>query len=360
MLIIFIDALPASKEFKIDKLNKVELIPNLGYSVNLHNEIFNGKSPDEMGFFGEYIYYSNVSLTKKYLYKFLNILEFAPFDLNKLFKIFLRKFLGVKIGQIPFRMVPFFKRKGKYPFIGECSSILDGFKKFVTDDMKNGIGKRDVIAIDNFFKYIKNENLNKHIFLSLCDLDGIGHKYGTKSKEYHSRLSFLKLNCNKILSSYLKLFPYEPVILLSDHGMSDVDKYIDPTKTIRYIEKKYNLHCFFDSLYLHIFFKDTKCLKYKEEIESLLKSSLPVKIFSNSQRASYGITNSDFGHIICLLEDRKAFSPNLFGFKKLKSYHGYMPNNKNNMGVFYSFNLKTEITTSLSSLDAHKIIAENL
>jgi hypothetical protein len=56
MLIIFVDALPASKNFHIKNLQTSALVPNLGYSVNLHNEIFNGKTPDQMGFFGEYLY----------------------------------------------------------------------------------------------------------------------------------------------------------------------------------------------------------------------------------------------------------------------------------------------------------------
>ena len=360
MLIIFIDALPASKEFKIDKLNKVELIPNLGYSVNLHNEIFNGKTPDEMGFFGEYIYYSNVNLTKKYLYIFLNILEFAPFNLNKLFKIFLRKFFNIRVGQIPFGMVPYFKRIGKYPFIGECNSILDNFKKFVTDDMKNGIGNRDKIALNNIFKYFENQTIQKNIFISLCDLDGIGHKFGTKSIEYQNRLKFLKQNSEKLIKSYIKIFPEEPVILLSDHGMSDVQQFIDPTTTLKKIEKKYKLHCFYDSLYLHIFFRDLDKLKHKKKIEKILSEELPIKIFSDDERESFGITNSSFGHIVGLLKNKKAFSPNLFGFLKLKSYHGYLPESKENMGIFLHKNLKFDVKKSISSIDAFKIIHENL
>ena len=47
-------------------------------------------------------------------------------------------------------------------------------------------------------------------------------------------------------------------------------------------------------------------------------------------------------------------------FLKLKSYHGYLPESKENMGIFLHKNLKFDVKKSISSIDAFKIIHENL
>lgn len=359
MLIIFIDALPASKKFEFSRLKTSKLIPNLGYSVNLHNELFNGKTPDQMGFFGEYLYNKEVKTSKKNLFKILNLIEYFPFKLNYLFKIFLRRFLGIKIGQIPFKYVPYFKRAGKYPFIKDCTSMLDDFQTFITDDLRNGLGNRDEVAIGEFDTYIKNKSniKNKDIFISLCDLDGIGHKFGTNSVEYEERLDYLKEKVEVILDLYEDVFPNEPIVLLSDHGMANIEEYVDATEIVKQIEKKYNAIVFYDSLYLQVFLNsDNDDDKLKEEIKSILISKLPIKIFTNEERIKYGVTNKLFGNVLGVLDDKIAFSPNLFGFIKLKAYHGYLPNRDANKGVFLHKNLRIDDLNEINSIKVYKLL----
>jgi len=361
MLIIFVDALPASKNFHIKNLQTSTLVPNLGYSVNLHNEIFNGKTPDQMGFFGEYLYDPEPASWKKTLFSFLNLIEYAPFKLSSLFKIFLRRFFNIRVGQIPFKLVPYFKREGKYPFIGECDSILNKFQCFITDDMKTGLGNRDIIAINNINSYIKNNIPNNNIFLSLCDLDGIGHKYGTNSEEYKNRLNFLKKHIDQITNDYSEKFPNESIIVLSDHGMSNAVNFIDPRKIISEIKKDYNVKFFYDSLYMHVFInespkKDIELIEIKEK----LINNLPLHCFSEEERIKYGVTNKNFGDILFVINDKLAFSPNLFGFLKMKAYHGYLPNTSSNKGIFLYKNTLNNIPKEISSLDVYSQISESL
>lgn len=362
MLIVFVDALPASKNFHIRNLQTSALVPNLGYSVNLHNEIFNGKTPDQMGFFGEYLYNSKPSSLKKTLFLFLNLLEYAPFKLSSLFKIFLRRFFNVRVGQIPFKLIPYFKREGKYPFIGECDSILNKFHCFITDDLKTGLGNRDIIAINNINSHIKNNNPNNNLFLSLCDLDGIGHKYGTNSIEYKNRLNFLEKHINQLTNVYSNKYPNEPIIVLSDHGMSDVVNFIDPRKIISEIKKDYNVKFFYDSLYMHVFINESPNKKNELiEIKKKLTNNLPLHCFTEEERISYGVTNNNFGDILFVINDKLAFSPNLFGFLKMKAYHGYLPISKDNKGIFLSNKINIDLLNNeISSLDANKIIIESL
>ncbi|MFY7670054.1 alkaline phosphatase family protein [Tenacibaculum sp. MEBiC06402] len=357
MLIVFIDALPASKGFEFSKLKTSKLIPNLGYSVNLHNELFNGKTPDQMGFFGEYLYNEDVKPSKEYLFKALNLIEYLPFKLNYLFKIFLRKFFRVRIGQIPFKYVPYFNRKGKYPFIKECNSMLDSFKTFITDDLQNGLGNRDEVALKGVFSYLKQGNdLNKDIFISLCDLDGIGHKFGTMSPEYNQRLDYLSENVENVMNVYEEIFPNEPMVVLSDHGMSNVESYVDPRSVIKEIEKKYNSKVFYDSLYIQVFINSVNDItKDVESISNLLSASLPVKVFNEEERKMYGVTNKTFGNVLGVLNDRLAFSPNLFGYLKMKAYHGYLPNSDDNKGIFLHKNLIEGNLEEINSIEVYKL-----
>ena len=53
-------------------------------------------------------------------------------------------------------------------------------------------------GINNINSHIKNNTPNNNLFLSLCDLDGIGHKYGTNSIEYKNRLNFLEKHINQL------------------------------------------------------------------------------------------------------------------------------------------------------------------
>jgi len=362
MLIIFVDALPSSKKFRIEKLQTASLTPNLGYSVNLHNEIFNGKTPDEMGFFGEYIYTPDPSKFEKSIFSILHLIEYVPFKFASLFKIFLRRFFKIRVGQIPFKLIPYFKREGKYPFIGECDSILSRFNCFITDDLKNGLGNRDKIAIEKAKSFINDDikNSNKNIFVSLCDLDGIGHKYGTSSIEYMNRLKFLEKKISQLIDCYENSNPDQAVIVLSDHGMTDTDDFIDPSNVIKELSKKYSLKFFYDSLYMHVFID-----KFSEEttsnIKSYIKSNLPVHCFSDVERKKYGITNKRFGDIVFVINNKLAFSPNLFGFLKMKAYHGYLPESSDNKGVFLHKNIKSEIhNNNVSSIEANKIIIDSL
>ena len=360
MLIVFIDALPASQKFFIKGFRRHPLLPNLGYSVNLHNEIFNGKTPDEIGFFGEYRYNPNPNKFKILFFKLLQPLEHLPFRFSGLLKVAFRRIFKIKMGQIPFEMLPYFELVGKYPFIGECDSILSKFECFVTDSKKEGLGKRDIVAINEFLAHLNRPGFKKNIFISLCDLDGLGHKYGTASLEYEKHLKFLEKKCNTLIKCYLDNHPKEPVIVLSDHGMSDVSNYIDASKTFKKIKSQFRAIVFYDSLYFHIFLNKKQIIN-QVAIETILRSELPITIFDKFDREKHGISEKKFGNIVGVLNNNYAFSPNLFGFLKLKAYHGYLPKSESNKGVFWHYNLKrAKLKDEISSLNAYDIINENL
>jgi len=192
-------------------------------------------------------------------------------------------------------------------------------------------------------------------------LDGIGHKFGTDSSEYFSRLQFLQKNCNRLVKEYLAKNKNSPVIILSDHGMSNVKSFIDPKKVLSKIQKKYNVKFFYDSLYLQVFAEKSSSEDNTiNSVKKILETELPVRVFSNSERTKYGVTSTKFGSLIALLNDELAFSPNLFGYIKMRAYHGYLPNNDNNKGVFFykNFEIPSDID-DVSSIKAYDLIHDN-
>lgn len=59
-LIIFIDSLPFNILPQTSFLNQMterwSIQPGFGYSINLHAELFAGLLPDDIGYFGEWMY----------------------------------------------------------------------------------------------------------------------------------------------------------------------------------------------------------------------------------------------------------------------------------------------------------------
>ena len=127
------------------------------------------------------------------------------------------------------------------------------------------------------------------------------------------------------------------------------------------IQKKHKIKFFYDSLYLQIFVERSSSTdKTIHSVKKIIETELPVHVFSNSERAKYGVTSTKFGNLIALLNDGLAFSPNLFGYIKMRAYHGYLPNNDNNMGVFLykNFEIPSDID-NVSSIKAYDLIHDN-
>lgn len=347
MLIIFVDAWPY--HFRPNKLQINRLRPNLGYSVNLHNEIFSGKSPDDIGFFGEYVFNREGRISKAGA-----LIDFVlPKRFSGLLKVGLRRIFKIKVGQLNWSEIHKYKRLGTYPFLRENTSILDDFKLYVTDDLKLGLGNRDRHIIEKLKSDLISGDCvsSDNIFVSLCDLDGIGHKYGMNSPEYQDRLTLLGTWLDEIFKLYHDCGGKD-YFILSDHGMMDVHSYINIVDWTKKITKDFNADVFWDSLYIAIHTEN----KIDDE---LLKEYPDIHWFDSEERLKYGITSKKFGKYIGVIADGKAFSPNKFGFKKLKAYHGYIPNPScdYNYGIIAS---NRKLPPEISSMEAYDYICDAL
>lgn len=338
-LIIFVDALPFKK---IDLLKKVseelkisKIKPSYGYSVNLHYLMFDGKTPDDVGFFGEYKF--NNDYVKE---KDSNILKNIDITLEKLklefFRKAFRKFILKINDMIPYKRRKFFKKEGKYFFrelneskvyMGEKYEVY--LEELDKDLPKNFIERCNVLE-EKITKIIRK---NEKVIISLYSLDYCGHLYGTDKKEYDD----LVIAYDKMLSNIIvkaKEDEFEKIVLVSDHGMTSTKKHISLEKFEEIFGEKFgkDVVYFYDSLYFSAKSLTKSGDKIVNKIREYFKEIEGSEI-SLEEREKYGINDNAFGEFIFVLNDGLAFSPNYFGYSKLNGYHGYAPGNTNQYGI---------------------------
>ena len=277
-----------------------------------------------------------------------------PNAVNGAIKIVLRKFFKIRVGQLPWGEISLYKRVGTYPFLGESDSILNSFRKYITDSMPPKLGERDKEAINLLLSDLRTGSIKctDKVFISLCDLDGIGHKYGVGSKQYLERLSFLNNSIKDILKEYTKVNPEGVYFILSDHGMMNVIDFVNISDWVKEIEKEFDCKIFYDSLYIQIHSNS----RLSPETLQMIKG---VHWFTDEERVKYAITNSKFGTHVGVLEPGLAFLPNKFGFRGMRAYHGYLPTSAHleNYGIAIS---NIDIPESITSLAMFQLLKENL
>lgn len=359
MLIIFIDALPfevSSKKFRsLDKFNSKGIKPGFGYSVNLHAELFSGLGPNETGYFGEYVY-NRRKPKLNWLSMILAKLEFKFPRITRLIRLALNVITRRRVGYMPLILKDRFTKKGVYPLQQDTpfNTIFKKaeFKKFIADSVKAGVGKKDSKILDDAYKSI--ENRDKNIILSMCDLDGMYHEYGTEHKKIYDKYDWLDGIISDLTSKYLKEYPKEDIFILSDHGICDAHTHV--TFDYRKYEREIfsgELTVFFDSLYL-LFWAENEEL-YKKINEDL--KNLPGYLLSKDERIDARLDSNEFGDGIFLLNEGYGFCPNFFGFRPLKSYHGYNPKFAKSKGTLSS---TMNIDTVERNTEVYDLLLESL
>jgi predicted AlkP superfamily pyrophosphatase or phosphodiesterase len=363
VLIIFIDSLPYERVKEMNYLSSMNSVsplkPGFGYSVNLHAELFSGKTPDEIGFFGEWVYDENhrkQNILSKFLYGFLNKIERNWLFGGKLLHYAIKRILKRDTAYIPFNILHLFEQRGTYPLTDKnnTQSILTdySFSEAISDYYRKPVGEKDIVALESARKYIRNKD--KNIFVSLCDLDGIAHEYGTNSDHYKNRLVELDGNCSELIEGHLKNHPNDSVYICSDHGMSNASIEVDLDLEGRFgYPNPDKLVYFYDSLYLHVWSKDEKILS---DVSNYLNTRKEGCIISSSERSEYCISSKKFGDVVYLLHENHAFNPNYFGYFMLKAYHGYHPDLKSSKGIFISNSLEIPEST----IDVYPLLKSNL
>ena len=171
-------------------------------------------------------------------------------------------------------------------------------------------------------KYFKQYDL---VILKLNSLDRLGHTYGPLSREVRARLEYLDAEIERSFRVLRKEYKGLFYIVMSDHGMTPVEKTIDIEKILsREVSAKplkdyvYYIGSTFTSFW---FFNNSA----REEVMSILQKLRSYgRILSDEELTMLGISKELYGHLIFALNEGIVFFPNFFQRRNIpKGMHGY-------------------------------------
>ena len=196
------------------------------------------------------------------------------------------------------RWIKYFTWLGRFP----TDVILNLWNFFWGDTLF----KTNNIPLRNFHKFDTDVKIPLHKrtktkYITFHELDGIAHKFGTKSQQVRKEV--------ERIDKILKKIKWD--IIMSDHGMLDIKEFVKVPET----EK-----CFIDSTLARYWGKKPK--------EMPMGKCKLVKW-----------KNKKYGDYIYLANSGVCFFPNYWQTKECKAMHGYNPKLKD-MKAFYMINRK--------------------
>jgi hypothetical protein len=366
-LIIFIDALPynfimKNKVFDENIFSVVQLEPNIGYSSNLHWQLFENKYPDEIGFFTDWSFVKEKNKSIRFISFLLRPLEIIP-KLSLLTKKVLDRYIYNRnaFSNVPSRFRNKFMNNAKYYFF-ESENLLNSsvFKQDYT------IIFQDELKVDyhEILKILKTNIVKTNsLFLSISTIDEIGHKL-SRTNEYDSTVFNLMSELKKLLMMYIDRYN-EEVLIISDHGMSPVKNEIklDFTNILSKKEIK-KLIDYKDSAVMKKYCEDYMIIS---KLRFFLTSLNFGHLLTEDERIYYGVTDRAFGNLIFILHDGYVFSDSWFSksiIKKKLNYgmHGFWPKSEDQQAVIITANstkLKKQIYTYKDAYNLIKDVAGN-
>jgi len=330
-LFIFIDSFPYQMLEETIYLScaftkALPMTPGLGYSINIHAEMFCGTQPDEIGYYNEWTYDpgSTSNSYMKWLRPLCDSRGRLPstiLDLT-LHKVFAR--FGLVSANIPFIYRHLFARKEK-------ASISQGDKFMrntvftvlgeriaycISEAVKKPKGQRDIAA---FKQAVQNITKAGSVFVSFADLDSLGHAYGVGSKEYLARIkeldNWIRELCERFIDNGGES---DSIFVFSDHGMANVYGGISvfPEEILGCLGTKTYAY-FTDSTIMRVWVKTSSL---RSNTETYLNRLARGRLLSREERKKYGIVDPQFGNFIFLLDE--------------KAMHGYDPEYISQKGIF--------------------------
>lgn len=353
--VVFADAfaLRSFKMLHVESLSKYHLyhlIPGVAYSSNLHYQIFQGKTPDDVGFFCDNEFVGESKNNPSRLKKTLDRVESA----NTIYRWLGYKF-GKPITNIPYSEANSFKNTGRYLFKepGDCFVFEKQVEKITENKYDSNI------AFDRAEQLLADGIEN--MVLVLNELDHKGHQVSCLGESYLKAAQNIIQRTEILFEKFKAKFPGSYCLLISDHGMSYVHSSINiydrlydqfglPGKDYYFIN---------DSVYLRMwFFNEEK----KKRIMDWLRKIDVLNQLTEDERAYFGVTNYKFGEIIYRLSEGYVFCPNSFN-ALLKGVpagmHGYMEPTETASGIVVSSESITN-EASIQARDVYSLIKEYL
>lgn len=300
-----------------------KIIPGIGYSSNLHYLLFDGKTPDELGFFTDFTWTSSTVRKVGKLRRVCDNIE----TVNNLYRYFMRK-VTKNNANIPFSEQDFFFRNGRYKFMTEDSTSVFGVCVDCAYECDNTNA-----CFDRAVQYLHDGS--DGVIVVLEELDHIGHIVGSLGEQYLESAQNILVKTRMLFDVFQEKYENSVCILISDHGMSDVCAGINVYESIK---RKFGLpgeryQIYMDSVYLRLWSDDKDFL---ESISDFLKKINVLVLIDDSARGRYGVKGRSCGDIIFRLREGYVFLPNNFGVSfrgGCNGIHGYMESSDSASGI---------------------------
>lgn len=326
-LVVFVDSLPFSYVDRMPFLSTADMVceitPGVGYSINLHPELFGGYRPDDVGFFGEWTYEPCESdfVRLSPILVALHALSLHPVG-DRMVRKLLKRLIGPTF-RIPLRYLDRFRRCGIKVFASDFP-LPTIFSR--TNDLRLVLPyegtkeKRDERA---YLEARTRIQTHPKLFLAFPDLDSIGHRYGVGSPEYDDKVQELDSWIQELTETFLYGCPHGRVVVLSDHGMANVNRGYHLTIESDIGPARREAYTFFlDSTILRIWVHDEDL---RGPTISYLEDLGVGAIMDSKTRSRYGLKKKEWGDIIYILDEGVVFHPSFLSSGVPKAMHGYHP-----------------------------------
>ena len=367
-------------------INRIK--PSLGFCER--SEIISGYNSEQTGYFtaiGKDIKKSDYKDLPKGISKLLEIINIffnkiptfkflgKKINFSKLFKRILNRILKKKysskmsIYNIPINQLNnFYLTEDEYDhfsdnFINKDNLIMKIKRKGmdINNEAWTYLGKSNQMSDDETMNFLISKNIessNEFIFAYLGTLDAVGHKYGPKSKKMVESLSYIDSFFEKLIS----LNDNNDIIILGDHGMKTINKFLNVSDEIHEIQQKFNLkinhnfNFFIDSTMLRLWVNNDQKIDMINFINSNNTLSKYGKIIHQKHSSKV------YGNVVWLANEGVMLYPDFFHFKKPVGMHGYDNELKNSQGtaIIYKKDLSNSYIKSLNLCDLNNLIMETL
>ena len=181
----------------------------------------------------------------------------------------------------------------------------------------------------NYTKNAFKQGLNDEIsllFLSIGDLDEIGHRYGPASQQYESMAYKIAAFLREVIDYVEREAEREKKILVfGDHGMVPIKRFVDIEAALRKLPAKpvKDYIYFLDSTLARFWFINNES---KRVIEDAIGSLEGGRLITEEERQIYRIcySHNRFGELIWWANGGTLILPNFWqGRKPVKGMHGY-------------------------------------
>lgn len=342
-LTIFIDGLPFNQLEKLPYSSRLAskgaLVPILGYSVNCQTQLFTGKKPDELGFWGEWTYAPETAPFRKLspLLKLLSWVEVSYYG-----KRIVHRFLD-KLGyasatkNIPLSYLGKFEETGHSvlsTWFKQDSLLQHPKMKVILHNTFPVVERRDEDAFKATMQHIEQTEDLESVLVTFTRIDACSHWDGVASPTYDKLLVIQDGYIEALSEAFLAKVPDGTILVASDHGMVNVTEHVNINLEREIGKPDANDYAYFtEGTILRVWCDNPET---RERIIAYLENVDGMEQLGEEDRKEFGITDKKFGDLIYHTHEGHQFVPSYWGPKPSVGMHGYHPRYESQHGICLS------------------------